>query len=392
MPSPKARILSSLDDVAPAAWDALAGSSPFLRHAFLHGLEQCGCVAADTGWTPRHVTLWDGERLQGAMPLYLKDHSYGEYVFDWGWAEAYQRHGVRYYPKLLCAVPFTPATGPRLLAPSPELRRRLLDVALAVAAEQRASSLHILLPPQAEAHELEARGLMLRASVQFHWHNPGYRDFDDFLAGMNHDKRKKIKQERRRVRDAGIVFRRVSGGEASEADWDFFMRCYQRTYRQHHSTPYLNRAFFRHLAQCMPANLMLVLGERGGRLVASALNVLGGATLYGRYWGASEFHSGLHFETCYYQAIELCIERGVAAFEGGAQGEHKLARGLLPVRTMSAHWLAHPQFAQAVERFLDREAQGIGHYLDELNEHTPFKSGSAQPCSAPATRERNSRR
>jgi predicted N-acyltransferase len=390
MPSPKARILSSLDDIAPAAWDALAGTSPFLRHAFLHGLEQCGCVAADTGWTPRHVTLWDGERLQGAMPLYLKDHSYGEYVFDWGWAEAYQRHGVRYYPKLLCAVPFTPATGPRLLAPSPELRRQLLDGALAVAAEQRASSLHILLPPQAEAQELEARGLMLRASVQFHWHNPGYRDFDDFLAGMNHDKRKKIKQERRRVRDGGIVFRRVSGGEASETDWDFFVRCYQRTYRQHHSTPYLNRAFFRHLAQSMPANLMLVLGERGGRPVASALNVLGGATLYGRYWGASEFHSGLHFETCYYQAIEFCIERGVEAFEGGAQGEHKLARGLLPVRTMSAHWLAHPQFAQAVERFLDREAQGIGHYLDELNEHTPFKSDAAQACSA-ATRDRKSR-
>ena len=370
----KPRILSSLDDVPPGQWDALAGPSPFLRHAFLHGLEQTGCVAPDTGWTPRHITLWEGGRLQGAMPLYLKSHSYGEYVFDWGWAEAYQRHGLRYYPKLLCAVPFTPATGPRLLAPSPELRRRLLDAAFALAAEQRASSLHILLPPETQVRELEARGLMLRASVQFHWENPGYRDFDDFLAGMSHDKRKKIKQERRRVREAGIVFRRVTGSEASEADWDFFTRCYNRTYRQHHSTPYLNRDFFRHLARTMPENLVLVLGESGGRPVASALNVLGGATLYGRYWGATEFHSGLHFEACYYQAIEFCIERGVHLFEGGAQGEHKLARGLLPVRTVSAHWLAHPQFAQAVERFLDREAQGIVHYLDELNEHTPFKS------------------
>jgi hypothetical protein len=374
MPSPKPRILSSLGDVPPAEWDALAGASPFLRHAFLHGLEHSGCVAPDTGWTPCHVTLWEGGRLQAAMPLYLKSHSYGEYVFDWGWAEAYQRHGLRYYPKLLCAVPFTPATGPRLLAPSPELRRRLLDAAFALAGEQHASSLHILLPPGEQAQELEARGLMLRASVQFHWENPGYRDFDDFLAGMSHDKRKKIKQERRRVRDAGIVFRRLSGGEASEADWDFFTRCYNRTYRQHYSTPYLNRAFFRHLAHTMPENLVLVLGERDGRRVASALNVLGGGTLYGRYWGATEFHSGLHFETCYYQAIEFCIERGVKLFEGGAQGEHKLARGLLPVRTVSAHWLAHPQFAQAVERFLDREARGIVHYLDELNEHTPFKS------------------
>jgi hypothetical protein len=374
MPFPKPRILASLGDVPPAEWDALAGSSPFLRHAFLRGLEQTGCVAPDTGWTPCHVTLWQGGRLQAAMPLYLKSHSYGEYVFDWGWAEAYQRHGLRYYPKLLCAVPFTPATGPRLLAPSPELRRRLLDAAFDLAAERHASSLHILLPPAEQAQELEARGLMLRASVQFHWVNPGYRHFDDFLAGMSHDKRKKIKQERRRVRDAGIVFRRLSGGEAIEADWDFFTRCYNRTYRQHYSTPYLNRAFFRHLAHTMPENLVLVLGERGGRPVTSALNVLGGGTLYGRYWGATEFHSGLHFEACYYQAIEFCIERGVKLFEGGAQGEHKLARGLLPVRMVSAHWLAHPQFAQAVERFLDREAQGIVHYLDELNEHTPFKS------------------
>jgi hypothetical protein len=271
-------------------------------------------------------------------------------------------------------VPFTPATGPRLLAPTPELRRRLVDAAFELAARERASSLHVLLPPPEQAEELAQRGLMLRSSVQFHWHNRGWSDFDAFIAGMGHDKRKKIKQERRRVREAGIVFRRVSGREASAADWDFFVRCYRRTYRLHHSTPYLNRAFFDHLARSMPDHLLLAIGAREGEPVAAALNVHGGGTLYGRYWGATEYHSGLHFETCYYQGIEFCIERGLQVFEGGAQGEHKLARGLLPVRTQSAHWLAHPQFASAVDQFLARESRGIAGYLDELNEHSPFKS------------------
>ena len=377
MPSPTLRILDTLHDVPPDQWDALAGSGPFLRHAFLHGLEASGCVGDDAGWSPCHLTLWEDGRLAGAMPLYLKSHSYGEYVFDWSWAEAYQRHGLPYYPKLLCAVPFTPATGPRLLAPTAALRRQLVDAAFALAAQQRVSSLHVLLPPETQAQELAACGLMIRSSVQFHWENRGWRDFDDFLSSMGHDKRKKIKQERRRVREAGIVFRRVSGADASEADWDFFTRCYQRTYRQHHSTPYLNRAFFRYLTRTMPHNVLLVIGSRDGQPIAAALNVHGASTLYGRYWGATEFHSGLHFETCYYQAIEFCIEHGLHVFEGGAQGEHKLARGLLPVRTLSAHWLAHPQFASAVDQFLARESQGIAGYLDELNEHTPFKA----PCA-----------
>jgi hypothetical protein len=374
MPSPTLRILDTLRDVPPERWDALAGEGPFLRHVFLHGLEATGCVGGDTGWSPRHVTLWEAGRLVAAMPLYLKYHSYGEYVFDWGWAEAYQRHGLRYYPKLLSAVPFTPATGPRLLAPTPDLRRRLVDAAFELATRERASSLHVLLPPPEQADELAQRGLMLRSSVQFHWHNRGWGDFDAFLGSMGHDKRKKIKQERRRVREAGIVFRRVSGREASEGDWDFFLRCYRRTYRLHHSTPYLNRAFFDHLVRCMPDHLLLAIGSREGEPVAAALNVHGDGTLYGRYWGATEYHSGLHFEACYYQGIEFCIERGLQVFEGGAQGEHKLARGLLPVRTQSAHWLAHPQFASAVDQFLAREARGIAGYLDELNEHSPFKS------------------
>ncbi|MCW5622828.1 MAG: N-acetyltransferase [Burkholderiales bacterium] len=373
MSAPEVRTLHSIAGAPATQWNALAGDNPFLQHGFLLALEEAGCVGSDTGWTPCHITLWEGDRLVAAMPLYLKTHSYGEYVFDWSWAEAYHRHGLDYYPKLLCAIPFTPATGPRLLGAGRSVRRALLDAAFALAKAQRVSSLHVLLPPQAQAEELAQRGMMLRASVQFHWENPGLPDFDAFLAGMSHDKRKKIKQERRRVCEADIRFARLSGHEATGADWDFFTRCYQRTYRAHHSTPYLNRDFFRRIAHCMPDSLLLVIASRHGRPIASALNVIGGGCLYGRYWGASEFHSGLHFETCYYQALEFCIERGLRAFEGGAQGEHKLARGLLPVRTWSAHWLAHPQFAHAVDHFLQRETQGIHAYLDELNEHSPFK-------------------
>jgi predicted N-acyltransferase len=377
MPTPTVRIVESLAEIAAPAWNRLAGDSPFLKHAFLHALHETGCASPETGWTPQYVTLWEGQTLAGAMPLYLKSHSYGEYVFDWSWAEAYHQHGLRYYPKLLCAVPFTPATGPRLLADSREHRRMLLDAAFDLAARSRASSLHVLFPPPDQAEELERTGLMLRSSVQFHWENRGYPDFDAFLGGMNHDKRKKIKQERRRVRDAGITFRRLSGQEATEADWDFFARCYNRTYREHYSTPYLNRRFFGRLAESMPENLLLIIGDRAGKPIASALNIHNDQVLYGRYWGSTEFHSGLHFETCYYQAIEFCVAQGIRQFEGGAQGEHKLARGLLPVRTVSAHWLAHPQFARAVDQFLKREARGMGTYLDELNEHTPFKESHA---------------
>jgi predicted N-acyltransferase len=373
MAAAQLRIVDAMAGIDPAQWDHLAGDNPFLAHAFLHALEDTGCVCADTGWQPCHLTLWQRESLYAAMPLYLKTHSYGEYVFDWSWAEAYHKHGLRYYPKLLCAVPFTPATGPRLLGGTPALRGQLLDAAFELARETGASSLHVLFPPAEQASELEQRGLMLRYTVQFHWENQGYDSFDAFLAGMSHDKRKKIRQERRKVHEAGIAFRWLDGRTAGEADWDFFTWCYHRTYRQHHSTPYLNRSFFREIARAMPERVLLVVGERGRQPVACALNVHNGHTMYGRYWGAAEFHSGLHFETCYYQAIEFCIARGLRYFEGGAQGEHKLARGLLPVRTVSAHWLAHPQFARAVETFLGRERPGIGAYLDELNEHSPFK-------------------
>ena len=367
------QVVDSLASIPASDWDALAGHHPLLSHAFLHALQESGCVSAETGWAPCHITLWRDNRLAAAMPLYLKSHSYGEYVFDWAWADTYQRHGLRYYPKLLNAVPFTPVTGPRLLALSDADRSTLLDAALAFARDSGVSSLHCLFPAEPEVAAFESAGMMLRASVQFHWRNEGFSDFEDFLGRMNHDKRKKIRQERRKVRDAGIEFRRLRATEATEADWRFFVECYDRTYRAHHSSPYLNLDFFLRLAQAMPEQLLLILGYREGVPVASAFNIIGEDTLFGRYWGTREFHSGLHFESCYYQAIEFCIAEKLGSFEGGAQGEHKLARGLLPQRTVSAHWLAHPEFAEAVTRFLRKEASGIEHYVDELSEHSPFK-------------------
>jgi len=373
------QVVDSLTSIPASDWDALGGKHPLLSHAFLHALHESGCASAETGWAPCHLTLWRDNRLAAAMPLYLKSHSYGEYVFDWAWADAYQRHGLRYYPKLLNAVPFTPVTGPRLLATNETDRHALVDAALAFARQTGVSSLHCLFPTPPEVAAFESAGLMLRASVQFHWRNEGFRDFDDFLARMNHDKRKKIRQERRKVREAGIEFRWLRAAEATEADWRFFVECYDRTYRAHHSSPYLNLDFFLRLAQAMPERLLLILGYREGLPVASAFNIIGDETLYGRYWGTKEFHSGLHFETCYYQAIEFCIAEKLGYFEGGAQGEHKLARGLLPQRTVSAHWLAHPEFAEAVTRFLRKEASGIGHYVDELSEHSPFKLADRAP-------------
>ena len=386
MPEFSARVLDDLSGVSPADWNRLAGGHPLLSHEFLHALHQCGCANADSGWLPQFITLWDevapnavGEpampRLAAAMPLYLKSHSYGEYVFDWAWADAYQRHGLAYYPKLLAAIPFSPVSGARLLAATDAARTALARAALALA--QNTSSLHVLFPQTAEAALLQAAGMMLRSGVQFHWTNPGYGSFDEFLAQLSREKRKKIKQERRRVQEAGVCFRRLCGSEIGDDDWAFFARCYERTYRAHRSTPYLNLEFFRRIGRTMPQHLLLIVAEREGRPIASALNLYSQQTLYGRYWGAEEFVPCLHFETCYYQALEFCIERKIELFEGGAQGEHKLARGFLPVKTLSAHWLAHPEFSDAVERFLEREHQGIARYVDELNEHSPYKSGIA---------------
>jgi len=365
------RVLETLAGIAPEEWNALAENHPFLRHEFLHALHQTGCASERTGWIPQYLSLWRDGRLAGAMPLYLKSHSRGEYVFDWAWADAYYRHGLEYYPKLLCAVPFSPVTGPRLLAPTRDTRQRLARAAMELA--KSTSSLHVLFPDADQAEEFAARGMMIRRGVQFHWRNDDYRSFDDFLARLSHDKRKKIKQERRKVHESGLILRRLVGSDIGEEHWRFFTRCYNGTYRAHHSTPYLNLAFFQHLGEVMPENLLLVVAELDGKPVASALNVFGGGVLYGRYWGSIGYVPNLHFETCYYQAIEFCIERNIAVFEGGAQGEHKLSRGFSPVQTVSAHWLKHPGFSDAIEKFLDRESQGVEQYIDELTDRSPFR-------------------
>jgi predicted N-acyltransferase len=371
--TPTLEIAETIADIPAPSWDALAGGHPLLSHAFLDGLHRTGCATPASGWAPRYLLLKRGPELVGAMPLYLKDHSYGEYVFDWAWADAYERIGRRYYPKLLSAIPFSPVSGPRLMTKDSTDRQTLIRGALELAHQSGVSSLHILFPEDAEATLLEQAGLLIRHGVQFHWHNADYSSFDQFLAGMNHDKRKRIRQERRKVNEAGVVFRRLTGSQIQEFDWNFFYRCYASTYRAHLSTPYLNRAFFHHLGATMADQVLLVIAELDGKPVASALNLFGAGVLYGRYWGAMQFISGLHFETCYYQAIEFCIEREIGRFEGGAQGEHKLARGFRPVRTQSAHWLAEPQFSSAVERYLARESSGMDIYIDELNERQPFK-------------------
>ena len=371
------KIIDSLRDVQAAQWDGLAHRHPLLSHAFLHALHETGCASEKSGWTPQYLTLWNGAILAGAMPLYVKMHSYGEYVFDWAWADAYQRHGLDYYPKLLCAIPFTPCTTPRLLAGDDATRTLLVEAALELAQTSPVSSLHVLFPTGVEAEHLARAGMMPRKTVQFHWRNQGYADFDAFLATMSHDKRKKIRQERRKVRDAGVTFRHVRGADITPALWKFWTRCYSHTYRAHHSTPYLNLAFFERIGAAMPEHLLLVIGSMQGDDICASLCIYDNQTLYGRYWGALGYSPGLHFETCYYQPLEFCIGQGIAVFEGGAQGEHKLARGFLPVETLSAHWLKQPQFADAVEQFLKRETDGIGRYVDELAEHSPYKVTAA---------------
>ncbi|MEO5750039.1 MAG: GNAT family N-acetyltransferase [Usitatibacter sp.] len=370
---PTLRILESLGEVPAPEWDALAGGNPTLAHAFLSSLHESGCASPESGWAPQYLSAWQAGRLVGAVPMYVKAHSYGEYVFDWAWAQAYERHGIDYYPKLLCAVPFTPATGVRLLAADAGVRRSLANSLLQTARAAPVSSLHVLFPEAEDAEALRSQGLLERASVQFHWRNAGYGTFEDFLGAMSHDKRKKIRQERKRVAQAGVTLRRVTGAQASEADWDFFNSCYRRTYREHRSTPYLTREFFSMIAQRMPDNVLLVIAEREGRRIAAALDLFGPHALYGRYWGSVEYVPGLHFEACYYQGVEFCIERGIALFEGGAQGEHKHARGFLPEATRSFHWLAHPAFNKAVDEYLGREGENISAYVDELNEHSPFR-------------------
>jgi predicted N-acyltransferase len=369
------RIVDSLAGVEREEWNALAGRQPFLRHEFLSALIETGCASARSGWAPQFVLLERAGALAGAMPLFAKSHSYGEYVFDWAWADAHERHGLDYYPKLVCAVPFTPVRGARLLASSPQLKKTLLAAALELARD--ASSLHVLFARDEDARLLAGHGLLVRRTVQFHWTNDGYRDFDDFLARLSHERRKKIRQERRRVREAGVSLRWLEGAQIGRRHWEFFNRCYRATYAAHRSTPYLNLEFFLRLGASLPGHVALLIAEREGSPIACALFMTDEETIYGRYWGALEHVPLLHFECCYYQAIEYAISRQLRTFEGGAQGEHKLWRGLMPVETLSAHWLAHPKFARAVETFLEREGAGVARYVNELEEHSPFKQEQA---------------
>jgi predicted N-acyltransferase len=362
------------------AWDALAPGQPLLSQAFLSALHATGCAAPASGWRPCYATAWRGGELAGALPLYAKSHSYGEYVFDWAWADAFRRHGRRYYPKLVAAIPFTPAPGPRLLGRDAETRAALLAHALGRlrgSAEPHRSSLHVLFPDDEDVRLCAEAGMIVRHGVQFRWQNPGYRDFGDYLGAFSRDKRKKVRQERRRVSEAGVTLRRLVGREISAAHWAFFAECYERTYREHGSTPYLGRAFFERIAATMPDHLLLVVGERAGRPLCAALDVFDDATLWGRYWGTRDYVPGLHFEACYYQAIEFCIERRIARFEGGAQGVHKLARGLLPITTSSAHAIADPDFAAAIAEFCAHERADVAHAVDELEASSPFRDGAA---------------
>jgi hypothetical protein len=413
------RVFDRFSDVADHHWQTLWAAEatqgrepdPFVLPSYGAALLDSGSATPATGWTLQLLTLWDAseQRLHAACAAYIKTHSYGEYVFDWAWADAYARHGLPYYPKAVVAVPFTPVPGPRLLATDAPARQALMQALIAWGEEQQLSSLHLLFADPQDLAAAQATGLMLRHTVQFHWHNgvsgaiegadvvEGMKDidrvpftsFDDFLSSLSQDKRKKIRQERRKVAQAGVRFRTLRGRDISEADWDFFYRCYERTYLEHGNAPYLTRDFFARLASSQPDNwLMFVAMNANGQNIASsliALNPLNESdtgqkglnssptVAYGRYWGALERVDCLHFEACYYQPIAWCIAHGVQRFEGGAQGEHKMARALLPVRTTSAHWLAHPAFAQAIDRYLEREAEGVAGYLSNLASRTPLK-------------------
>jgi predicted N-acyltransferase len=370
------RVLRAPSEMDASAWNALlarAGGSPFMRHEYLDALHASGSAHARTGWDPHFVTLWQGDALRAACPLYLKSHSYGEYVFDWAWANAYEQHGVRYYPKAVVAVPFTPVPGPRLLAADDAARLALVREVRAWCARKKLSSLHLLFGNDDDIAACTEAGLMLRHTVQFHWMNEGWTDFEAFIASLAQEKRKKIRQERRNVALAGVTFRHAEGAAITEADWDFFYRCYERTYLEHGNAPYLTRDFFRRMARTMPENWLLFVAEHEGRPIASSLIGIADGVAYGRYWGALERVDCLHFEACYYQPLAWCIAHGFRRFEGGAQGEHKMARALLPVKTSSAHWLAHPSFADAVEKFLAREGRGIENYVEHLEARSPFR-------------------
>jgi len=381
-----ARFLDSIAQIDAAAWNALLGDDqPFLRHEFLLALEASGCAAPRTGWTPRHLLIDDAAgRCVAAMPLYLKTHSRGEFVFDFSWANAYAQHGLPYYPKLLSAVPFTPVRGPRLLtgagtgagahsdADRAALTRILIDSATQYARDEDLSSWHVLFPSEAAAQNLRQAGLILRRDCQFHWYNHGYVSFDAFLATFTAEKRKKAKRERRRVAEAGIEFDTLHGGDMNDALWESVYPFYADTFYRHGHEPYLNLDFFKRIAAAMPDRLMLKVARIAHEPIAVAIFFVSGDALFGRYWGAGGNYHSLHFETCYYQGIEYCIERQLQRFEPGTQGEHKVPRGFVPSLMSSAHFIADRRFAAAIRDFAAREARGVDEYAAAVNEHVPY--------------------
>jgi predicted N-acyltransferase len=373
-----ARILSSISKIDASRWNALAGpEQPFLRHEFLLASEQSGCAVARTGWIPQHLIIEDRNGVPvAALPLFRKTHSRGEFVFDFSWASAYAQHGLPYYPKLLSAVPFTPVRGPRLLiGSSPEpavLTKALINAALDFARSEQFSSWHVLVPTDAAADELEGAGLVLRRDCQFHWFNQGYASFEEFLSTFTAEKRKKAKRERRRVAEAGIEFDTRHGGDMTDPLWEAIYGFYADTFYRHGHDPYLNLSFFKRVAAALPDSIMIKIARIGATPIAAAIFFVGADALFGRYWGAGGNYHSLHFETCYYQGIEYCIEKKLQRFEPGTQGEHKVPRGFVPTLTRSAHYIADERFAAAIRDFARREARGVDAYAASVNEHVPY--------------------
>ncbi len=375
----KVTVHDSIAGIAANEWNRIAGDThPFLRHEFLHLAEQTRCVSPEQGWRPRHLTISSQGELRAAMPLYEKSHSWGEFVFDWAWAQAYEQAGLSYYPKLVSAIPFTPATSRRLLLADESdalSAQALVAAAVQLAQESSCSSLHVLFPSADEIACLESSGMLMRKDCQFHWHNRGYQHFDDFLATFTAAKRKKARRDRRRAAENGIHFRRLKGGEIDDATWSVVYQLISRTFLRRGSMPYFNEIFFRSLGQQLPDNVLVVLAEKDGKTVAAAVFFEGEDTLYGRYWGSNGHYDALHFETCYYQGIDYCIDSGKQVFEPGTQGEHKISRGFSAATTWSAHWLAHPEFSDAVGRYLDEESRHVDRYMETVDSRSPYKSG-----------------
>ena len=374
----RTNISTSITATDSAAWDALdAGGSPFLRHAFLGNLEATHCVGGSTGWQPAPITLYDERGLAAAVPAYVKAHSFGEFVFDFSWAQAYAQHGLEYYPKLVLGVPFTPASGARLLVrpglDATRMRAALIAAIREYAEAQGFSSIHALFVDEADRAAFSAAGWLARHDVQFHWHNQQYRDFDHYLETFTADKRKKAKRERRRVAEEGITFDTLLGGELDRKTVDQIYDLHRDTFLRHGHEPYLSRAFFRRLPDSLGDNFMVKRARAGGETVAAAVFFWSQEALYGRYWGASEAHHSLHFETCYHQGIEFCIERGITRFEPGTQGEHKVSRGFVPANTWSMHWIVDARFRDAIGDYLRREGTHVDRYAREIEAHVPYR-------------------